>query len=165
MKTRAVCQIPDAGTLVLEFPDAQLQELDCEAFELGLKHRESLQQVTLAGDRQPTRDIQLLTEGAIGTGSRFRGEYDRIGTMEYEILELDRPHHVLVRGKSKSFEWVSTFDFSERGAGTHVVGTMDPQPKGLLGLLKPILETLMKGQMLKGMGSLKRTLESKPAAT
>jgi hypothetical protein len=109
-------------------------------------------------------EIRLLTAGPIGKGSRFSGEYDRMGTMEYEIIEFDRPRHLLVRGRAKSFEWVSTFDFAAQADSTHVIGTIDPKPKGLFTLMKPVMEAIMKGQMLKGMGSLKRTLEAKPVS-
>ena len=47
-------------------------------------------------------DIRLLNDGPIGVGSRFQGEYDRMGTM-------------------------------------------DPQPKGAMRLLKPLMGVIVKG--------------------
>jgi uncharacterized protein YndB with AHSA1/START domain len=110
-------------------------------------------------------DLVLLTEGAVGTGSRFRGEYDRMGTMQYEITKFERPGRVEVRGSAKQFAWDSTFTFSPENGGTRMVGPMDTHPKGLMKLLAPFMSGVVRRQTNKGMASFKRTIEAKaPAA-
>ncbi len=108
-------------------------------------------------------DVRMLTEPPIGKGSRFLGEYDRVGTLEYEILEYDRPRHLLVRATSKWFDSVSTFDLAARDQVSHVIFAIDPKPKGFLKLLAPLMTGMVKGQMEKNMGSLKRSLEARAA--
>ncbi len=71
-------------------------------------------------------DVTMLTDRPIGVGSRFRGEYDRMGAMEYELIEYDRPRWAKVRGNARLFRWVSTFSFTEEAGGTRVDCTMDP---------------------------------------
>jgi hypothetical protein len=105
-------------------------------------------------------DIRMLTAPPVGAGSRFRGEYDRMGTMEYEITEFDRPRHLRCHGTSKTFRWVSTFDFTGNGDGTRIECATDMQPGGLLRLLVPLMQGIIKRQMIKGMGGLKQKLES-----
>jgi Polyketide cyclase / dehydrase and lipid transport len=105
-------------------------------------------------------DIRMLTDAPVGTGSRFRGEYDRMGTMEYEIIEFVRPRHLRVHGTSKTFRWVSTFDFTSTGDGTRIDGATDMKPGGLLRLLVPLMQGIIKRQMIKGMGGLKQQLEA-----
>lgn len=83
-----------------------------------------------------------------------------MGTMEYEIVEFDRPRHLRVHGSSKSFRWVSTFGFTRDGHGTQVEATMDPQAGGLLRLLPPLMQGIIKRQMIKGMSGLKQKLEA-----
>jgi len=107
-------------------------------------------------------DVQMLTEPPIGKSSRFRGNYDRIGTMQIEIMEYDRPRHLLVHVRSNWFEFTSMFDFGVRGDVTELVSAIDPKPKGALRLLTPLLTGMLKAQLKKNWGLVKRALESQP---
>jgi hypothetical protein len=108
-------------------------------------------------------DLKMITPEPVGVGSRFTGEYQRMGTMRYEITRYDRPGRLDVKGDAKNFEWSSTFTLTQEGAGTKMVGTMDPHPTGIMRFAKPLMEPMIKGQIKKGMASFKRTLESKDA--
>ena len=108
-------------------------------------------------------DIVLLTDPPIGVGSRFSGQYDRMGPMAYEIQEFDRPRVASVTGNAKLFRWVSTFSFAEDQGSTTVECTMDPHPKGLLRIAKPLMAKMVQQQMERGLASLKTTLEAKAA--
>ena len=108
-------------------------------------------------------DVGQLNPGPVGVGARFKGEYDRMGNVEYEIKEYARPDHLGCEGRAKMLTWDSTFDFSGREGGTRLVGTIDPHPKGVLRLAKPLMEMVMRAQMQKGMGNVKATLERRPA--
>jgi len=101
--------------------------------------------------------------GPLAVGARFKGDYDRMGSMEYEIKEYSRPDRLGGEGRAKMLTWYATFDFSGRDGGTRLVGTLDPHPKGVLRLAKPLMEMMMKGQMQKGMANVKATLERRPA--
>jgi polyketide cyclase/dehydrase/lipid transport protein len=106
-------------------------------------------------------DIVLLTDPPIGVGSKFSGQYDRMGPMEYEIQEFDRPRFARVTGNAKFFRWLSTFSFTADNGSTTVECTMDPQPKGLLRIAKPLMAKMVHQQMERGLASLKTTLEAK----
>ena len=105
-------------------------------------------------------NLTMLTDPPIGGGSRFRGTYDRMGPMEYEIQQFDRPRFASVRGQARLFRWQSTFTFTPRGPSTRVECTMDPDPKGPLRILKPLIGRLISQQMHLGLASLKTTLEA-----
>lgn len=107
-------------------------------------------------------DVRMLTDGAIGPGVRFAGEYQGMGRLEYEIIEYDRPRYLKTHGTSRMMHFVSTFTFSSRGAGTRVDATLDPSPTGLMRVLTPVMGLFVKGQMRKGMSSLRETLEARP---
>jgi uncharacterized protein YndB with AHSA1/START domain len=109
-------------------------------------------------------DVCKLTPGPVGVGTRFTGTYDRMGQMDYEIVEFRAPTWAAVRGSARPMVWDSTFTFTEEGSGTRVVCTMDPNPRGVLKVLKPLMAGVMRKQMLKGMGSLTSTLEAKAAS-
>ncbi len=108
-------------------------------------------------------DVAQLNPGPLAVGSRFKGDYDRMGSVEYVIKEYARPDHLGGEGKAKMLTWYATFDLSGRKGGTRLVGTIDPHPKGVLRLAKPLMERVMKGQMQKGMANVKATLEQRPA--
>lgn len=107
-------------------------------------------------------DVRMLTEPPIGKGSRFRGKYYRLATMEIEIEEYDRPRHLLIRVTSNWLDFAGTFDFATRGDATHLISAIDPKLKGFFRLLAPLMTGRTKGQLEKNMGSLKRTLEARP---
>ena len=107
-------------------------------------------------------DVQMLTEPPIGKGSRFRGEYDRVGTMQIEIMEYDRPRHLVLHVRSNWFDFVSTFNFATRGDVTQLVSAIDAKPKGVFRLVSPLLIGMLKRQLKTNWGLLKRTLESRP---
>jgi len=106
-------------------------------------------------------DVTMLTDQPIGPGSRFGGHYDRMGPMEYEIITYERPHRAEVHGNARLFRWASTFTFTEQAEGTRVDCTMDPQPKGILRVAKPLMSGMVEKQMNIGLASLKATLEAK----
>ncbi len=108
-------------------------------------------------------DVAHLNPGPPAVGSRFKGDFDRIGSVEYEIKEYARPDHLSGEGKAKMVTWDETFDFSGLEGGTRLVGTIDPHPRGVLRLAKPLMVMVMKGQMRKGMANVKATLERRPA--
>ena len=106
--------------------------------------------------------VRMLTEPPIGKGSRFRGDYDRVGTMEIEIMEYDRSRHLLAHVSSRLFDFVSSFDFATRGDGTQLVSVIDAKPKGIFKLISPLLTGMLKKQLRTNWGLLKNTLESRP---
>lgn len=108
-------------------------------------------------------DVAQLNPDPLAVGSRFKGDFDRIGSVEYEIKEYARPDHLSGEGRAKMVTWDEAFDFSERNGRTRLLGTLDPHPKGVLRLAKPLMERVMKGQMQKGMANVKATLEQRPA--
>ncbi len=110
-----------------------------------------------------SKNTRLLSSGPVGIGSRFAGDYERMGAMNYEILEFERPRWLKVRGSSKQMDWVSTFQFKETGSGTTVHGTMAMQPTGFMRVLAPLMGGMVKSQTAKGMESFKATMEGKPA--
>jgi uncharacterized protein YndB with AHSA1/START domain len=103
-------------------------------------------------------DVKQVTPGPVGVGTRFVGDYDRMGRMEYEITEYDRPTWAAVRGASRRFAWDSTFTFVDEGGTTRVVCTMDPHPPLLLRPLKPLMAGMVRKQMERGLASLTTTL-------
>ena len=110
-------------------------------------------------------DVEMLTPPPVGSGSRFAGQYDRMGRLEYEILEYERPHRFRVRGEAKAFRFLSTFTFSHTAEGTRVDATMDPHGKGGMAVLTPLMGGIIKKQMSKGLESLRQTLERKATAS
>jgi hypothetical protein len=104
-------------------------------------------------------DVEMTTPEPVGVGSRFRGVYDRMGPMEYEVQEFDNPRFARVRGNARFFSWDSTFTFASGPDGTRVDCTMDPQPKGPLRILKPLMAGTIEKQMRRGLASLTSVLE------
>jgi uncharacterized protein YndB with AHSA1/START domain len=49
-------------------------------------------EIQLRWDRDSLRAVEKLSSGPLGKGSRYRGKFKGIGTVEYEFAEFDPPH-------------------------------------------------------------------------
>jgi uncharacterized protein YndB with AHSA1/START domain len=83
-------------------------------------------------------EAELETDGPIGTGSRFRLRYHRLGWVELEVLEFERPWRLVFRA-SGGTKAVYETRLQARDGGTRIVTVADAKPRGLGRLIWPLL--------------------------
>ena len=72
-----------------------------------------------------TLSVEKLTPGPLGRGARYRVEVKRLGVVEYEFPEFDRPVRFAHRGPVKVGEMYHTFELEPVPGGTRLT-----QPSG-----------------------------------
>lgn len=121
---------------------------------------------TVADERNPYdprhRSAELLTDGPIGVGSRFRSEIMTMGRpveMIVEITDYDRPHRLGSVTHSPGMDIHSRLRFEPADGGTRMRWSSELRPRGAMRLLTPILGVVARRQSATIWQGLKETLE------
>jgi hypothetical protein len=86
----------------------------------------------------PLSGVEKLTDGPVGQGSRFRGEFKGMGTVTWGPVEYRVPERVVNGGLAKSFRFTSTLAPTPTEGGTHVAAKLQVEPLGLYRLMTPL---------------------------
>jgi hypothetical protein len=100
--------------------------------------------------------LEVLTDGPVGVGTRFRETrimYGKQSTEELEVTAFDEPHGYTVECQSCGCYFRSKYFMVGDIAGTHVRMEMDCQPISLFAKLMSPISRLM-------MGSVKKCIEA-----
>lgn len=110
---------------------------------------------------------EKVTAGPIGKGTRFRSAVRSVGRTAEMIIECtgyDRPRLLTSTTTMKQAEFEYTLTFDPVGAGTRMRWSGQVRPKGTFRLLGPLITWIGVRQENRIWASLKRHLESAPAA-
>jgi uncharacterized membrane protein len=110
--------------------------------------------------------VELLTPGPIGVGTRFKETRTMFGKEASEVMEVTQfspSEHLREEARSGGMHYVSDWHFSEREGKTRVEITFTGKPTSILARVLSPLFSLMAGSMKKAfltdMGELKTVLE------
>ena len=110
--------------------------------------------------------LEVLTEGPVGKGTRFRETrimFRREATEEMEITDFRPNESYAIGAESCGCVYRTEFRFSPNGSGTQVQVEMDARPVSFLAKLMSPLGRLMAGSMKKcfdqDLDDLKAALE------
>lgn len=96
--------------------------------------------------------MEVLTEGPVGTGTRFRETRKIFGkehTEEMEITEFESPARYVVKAESAGCLYRTEFLFSPEGDGTKLVMSFEATPVTLAAkLMAPMMKSMM-GSVVK----------------
>jgi carbon monoxide dehydrogenase subunit G len=98
--------------------------------------------------------LDILTEGPVGVGTRFRETrvmFKKESTEELEIIAFDPPRSYTVAAKSCGAEFKSVFRFAPNDAGTDVYFDFETKPVSFGAKLMSPLTKLMMGPMKRVM--------------
>lgn len=108
------------------------------------------------------RSAELLTDGPIGTGSRFRSEIMSMGrpvAMIVEITDYDRPHRLSSVTHSPGLDIHSRLRFEPIDGATRMHWSSQLRPRRAMRLLTPILGLVGRRQTAAIWKGLEQTLE------
>ncbi len=116
--------------------------------------------------------VELLTDGPIGVGTRFRETRVMFGKQATEEMEFTayQPHQTYtIEAHSHGSHYISTFDFKPSGDGTEVALTFEAKPISLFAKIMTPLAKLMTNSVRKAVeqdfDDVKAHLESQPAVS
>ena len=107
-------------------------------------------------------EMEYTSEGPVGIGSTGRRVEKFMGTEEstWEITDYEENKHVAVTFASAKFQGRIRWDLEPTDGGTRVKFQVRGQPKGLVSkLLMPLFMPMVKRQMRRNFGALKRIIE------
>lgn len=102
---------------------------------------------------------EMKSTGTIGQGSTFI-TVNRGQEMESTITTFDRPERLDFSVSGKAMNVVGRFRFSSAGSGTELVMEFDPEPKGAMKFLFPVLKPLIRRDLAKQHVKFKKFCES-----
>ena len=125
-----------------------------------------------ASNIQGIDHLELLTDGPVGVGTRFRETRTMMGkssTEEMEITVFDPPSSYVVETESCGCHYRCEYRFVGDIAGTNVRLDIDTQPQTVLARLMSPLSGLMLGPMKKliatDLADLKQAAETRARQT
>lgn len=112
--------------------------------------------------------MEVLTDGPVGVGTRFRETrimFGKEATEEMEFSVFDPPRSYTLVADSHGCHYVSTFRFIPDGAGTRVdfEFTGDAHSFGakvMSAVMGPLMKGTMRKMLAKDLGELKRYVEA-----
>src|SRR5690348_6799459 len=99
--------------------------------------------------------VEKVSDGPVGLGTRFRGEYARIGTVTIEIVAFERPARVTFHGRARSMEFDDAVTLAPSPGGTILRAAMESHPGGFLKLMTPAVRGVMRRQFAANWLELK----------
>jgi len=106
-----------------------------------------------------TRQIEKLTQGPIGLGTRYQGEWIKGDPMTIELVRFERPTAWASVGRSRWLVASSQGQVSTTPGGARLVVRMELQPQGALRLLLPVLGPVMRRREDRNLHAIKAALE------
>jgi carbon monoxide dehydrogenase subunit G len=107
--------------------------------------------------------IEMLTDGPVGVGTRFRETrifFNREATEEMEFTDFEAPERYRVECRSHGAHYLSTFNFIPEAAGTRVQCTFEVRPLSLFAKLMSPFAGAMMGSVRKCTESDMRDLKA-----
>jgi uncharacterized protein YndB with AHSA1/START domain len=104
-------------------------------------------------------EMEQITRGLLGVGTRFRGCFQFVGQMDFEIVAYDRPRLLVHRAWPWLAEVQHDWLFTQAGGATRLDqrGVMTPRARGWL--LAPLMPLIVRKNLSDTANALKRTLE------
>jgi uncharacterized protein YndB with AHSA1/START domain len=106
-----------------------------------------------------TRRIEKLTDGPIGLGTRYEGEWVKGDPMTIEIVRFQRPTSWATVGRSKQLVATSQGQVSTTPGGAHLAIRIELWRRGALRLLLPVLGPILRQREDRNLQAIKAALE------
>jgi hypothetical protein len=106
------------------------------------------------------RSMELTSEGPLRVGARWRGDIARVGKVDVELVEYDRPRRAVHLARPWMAEALHVWEVDELADGCRLTQQGDMRPKGAGWLLAPLMPLIVRRQLRDCAVSLKRALES-----
>jgi hypothetical protein len=100
-----------------------------------------------------------VSDGPLAVGSRWRGDIERVGKVDVELMEYERPR----RAKHIARPWMAeahhVWEVDPLPGGCRLTQHGDMRPRGAGWLMAPLMPLIVRRQLRDCAVSLKRALE------
>lgn len=119
----------------------------------------------LLWDATTLREVTKLTPGPLAKGSRYRGRFKGMGTVEYEFAEFDRPRRFTHRTKVPFGSMSHQFTFEPADGGTRLTQEAWLEPNLVGRLIAPVVGRMLRRRLPTVAGELRDYLATLPSRT
>ncbi len=91
-----------------------------------------------------TVSVEKLTQGPLGKGSKYRGKFKGMGTVEYEFSEFKSPTGFTHSTKVPMGKMMHTFSFESTGEGTKFTQVGEFKPNFIGWFMQPMVGSMLK---------------------
>jgi Polyketide cyclase / dehydrase and lipid transport len=106
-----------------------------------------------------TKRVVKLTEGPIGVGTRWKGEWVEGDPMLIDYIAFDRPVGWRSVGRSRGLLVASDGRVELTQNGDRLTLRVELEPRGRLRLIAPLLSRIMRRRERRNLASIKKRLE------
>jgi uncharacterized protein YndB with AHSA1/START domain len=106
-----------------------------------------------------TKRVVKLTDGPVGAGTRWEGEWLAGDPMLIEYLAFERPTSWRSIGRSRGLLVVSEGHVEAAGDGARLTLRVELEPHGRLRMIAPFLGRVMRGRERENVAAIKARLE------
>lgn len=111
--------------------------------------------------------MEMLTDGPVGVGTRFRETrvmFGREATETMEVVEFDPPHGYVLLAESHGSRYRTTFRYSESNGGTDLEMIFEATPLTLVAkilsvVMMPMMKKTIETECGKDLDQLKAAIE------
>ena len=108
--------------------------------------------------------IEKLTDGPIGTGTRYAAEFVKGPPMVMECTRYERPSTWSLTGKSRALTAAGGWRVLPTADGSHLVMRVEMELHGLLKLAAPLVRRREQPMFQRDLDNIKARLEAAHAA-
>ena len=105
------------------------------------------------------RSMERDSEGPLGVGTRWRGDIARVGRVDVELIEYDRPRRVVHVARPWMAVALHVWEVHPVAGGCRLVQHGDMRPKGAGWLVAPLMPVIVRRQLRDCARSLQQALE------
>ncbi len=113
--------------------------------------------VQITYDGEMMKSVEQLSPGAIGKGTRFRGNFKGMGNVEYEYADFEQDRLIEHGVRTPFGSARHRFEFTPEGSGTRLTQSITVKPNLVGQILWPVL---MKRMMSKRAQTLDRLVKA-----
>jgi hypothetical protein len=101
----------------------------------------------LKWDGETLKEVEKLTPGPLGKGTRYRGKFKGLGTLEYEFAEFESGRRFAHLSKLPFGLGRHIFEFEPVPDGTRLTQSMIVDPTLMGRILSPIARVMMRNRL------------------
>jgi carbon monoxide dehydrogenase subunit G len=105
------------------------------------------------------KKVEKVSDGPVGNGTRFAGTYARAGSVEIELVDVERPRTLTFRASSRIVAFDDVVTLEEFDGVTRLKAVMRAEPRGVMRLFAPLMGRTMKRQFEANWAHLTSAVE------
>jgi uncharacterized protein YndB with AHSA1/START domain len=121
-------------------------------------------QKQLVWDADMLRSVEAITPGPLGKESRYRGDFKRLGVVEYEYTAFDPPLGFEHRAQTKMGRTWHRMAFEPTASGTRLIQEGGIEATGMGRVLAPMMSTMFRSRFRKIAAALDAYLSKSNAS-